>query len=152
MIQIRSKGLCPACRNKELEKVPKRKTNLPKESGLTMFFNRHLEVLRKYGRSLTGKTITEPTRTNVCHLFPKRKYLSVATDDRNVVYLTWPEHTRLDYLLDTMDIAGVEREFGAAGVIILGRMAALLPEVKEDGKLKREIRKWKEELTERGNS
>lgn len=155
LVAIRSHGLCPACRAKDngggLARKGPRRTYPPKMSPLEMFFERHVAILEGTRRSMTGSPIPSPSRANVCHLFPKRIYKSVATDDRNVAYLTLEEHTRLDYLLDTYDLGRIESEFGATGVNILGRMAAIAPDVKENGKLKRRIIEWKAGLTEKGN-
>lgn len=119
-VAIRSKGLCPACRVKERstgERKPflhktissKKKTKDPELSG---FFRLMLEELNEKRMSETGRSIPMPTVCNVCHILPKRIYKSVAKERRNIIFLTDTEHTRFDYLLDTMDFDGLEREFG----------------------------------------
>lgn len=120
-VRIRSKGLCPACRAKELndskERKPflhktvtsKKKTKDPELSG---FFRLMLDELSEKRMSETGRSIPIPTVCNVCHILPKRIYKSVAKERKNIIFLTDTEHTRFDYLLDTLDFDGLEREFG----------------------------------------
>lgn len=149
LVPIRSKGMCPACRYDAMVKS-KMNEGGRDASGLAAFFDRHISILSNNPVSITGERIYgKPSRANVCHLYPKRKYKSVAMDDTNVVYMTVEEHQELDNMLDCMDIEKVERRFGAAGAIILGRMASLLPYVKENGKLKNHIMAWKNRLRER---
>lgn len=151
-VAVRSKGLCPACRRMELreagsqrERKPIKATRKAKDTDLSWFYGRHIQRLREIGMSLTGRRIINPTVSNICHLYPKRRYVSVAMDDRNVVYLTAGEHTRLDYLLDTMDFDRLSAEFGKAWDIMSGMMVSLAPEVIENGKLKRELLTWTNE-------
>ena len=74
--------------------------------------------------------------SNICHLYPKRKYKSVAEDNDNIIYLTADEHTRFDYLLDTMDFSRLLDEFINVWLLAARRMRDLAPRVEEDGKLK----------------
>lgn len=148
-VPIRSKGLCPACRAKELAAEGKARQRRPikarprkRDDELSGFFERHVGILKGTRRSMTGAPIPYPSAANVCHLYPKRRYRSVATDDRNVVYLTLEEHTRLDYLLDTMDFDRLSEEFGGTWDTIAGKMALLGPEIRESGKLKNNLMTW----------
>lgn len=121
VVAIRSKGLCPSCRSKELQKetgvkkkelhkkVYRKKTN-PELSG---FFRLMVEKLQEIGVSMTGLPIHSPTVCNVCHILPKRWYKSVATEEDNILFLTESEHTRFDSLLDRMDFGGLEKEFNS---------------------------------------
>lgn len=120
-VRIRSKGLCPACRAKELNENKERKPFLhktvtskkkTKDPELSGFFRLMLDELNEKRMSETGRSIPMPTVCNVCHILPKRIYKSVAKERRNIIFLTDTEHTRFDYLLDTMDFDGLEREFG----------------------------------------
>ena len=65
-------------------------------------------------------------------MFPKRRYKSVATNDNNVVYLTWQEHTDFDRYVDTRDLEKLETFFPKTW----NRMKKVLPLVEENGKLK----------------
>lgn len=145
---MRSKGLCPACRSRELpqkERKPLAAKRKPKDDSLAVFFGAHVARLSAVRRSLTGAYIEIPGVCNVCHLYPKRRYKSVAKDDRNVIYLTMEEHTRFDNLLDSMDFNGLLREFGNTWLWIANRMVEIAPDIKEEGKLKTELLKWMKE-------
>lgn len=145
LVAIRSKGLCPACRSMDMprkERKPMRGGRRPKGVGLAPFFNTHLSFLEGVRKSITGSPIPYPTVSNVCHLYPKRRYRSVAENDKNIVYLTIDEHTRFDYLLDTMDFDRLLDEFGGIWLAIARRMMDLAPEVKEQGKLKISLISW----------
>ena len=96
-------------------------------------------------RSATGAYIPCPGVSNICHLYPKRKYKSVAEDNDNIIYLTADEHTRFDYLLDTMDFSRLLDEFGNVWLLAARRMRDLTPRVEEDGKLKTRLLSWIEE-------
>lgn len=87
-------------------------------------------------RSLeSGQPIPNPTRANICHIFPKRLYKSVQANVENCIYLTLSEHTRFDQLLDTNNFKQLEQEFKCWDTV-LKRIKFLLPQVKENGKLK----------------
>lgn len=148
MVAVRSKGLCPACRAKELP--PRGRTAIrakvkPKGGGLAVYFGAHVARLSMTRRSITGAYIPLPGVGNICHLYPKRKYKSVAENNDNIVYLTTEEHTRFDYLLDTMDFDRLLKEFGDTWLFIAKKMRNLAPEVEEDGKLKTRLLSWMEE-------
>ena len=148
MVAIRSKGLCPVCRARELP--PKGRTAIrvkakPKGRSLSIFFGAHVARLSMVRRSLTGMYIPCPGVGNICHLYPKRRYKSVAEDNDNVIYLTIDEHTRFDYLLDTMDFDRLLEEFGDTWLLVAKKMRDLVPKVEEDGKLKTRLLLWIEE-------
>lgn len=148
MVTIRSKGLCPACRAKELppkERAAIRVKTKPKGKSLAVFFGAHVARLSMIRRSATGAYIPCPGVSNICHLYPKRKYKSVAEDNDNIIYLTADEHTRFDYLLDTMDFSRLLDEFGNVWLLAARRMRDLAPRVEEDGKLKTRLLSWTEE-------
>lgn len=148
MVTIRSKGLCPACRAKELppkERAAIRVKAKPKGKGIAVFFGAHVARLSMTRRSATGAYIPCPGVSNICHLYPKRKYKSVAEDNDNIIYLTADEHTRFDYLLDTMDFSRLLDEFGNVWLLAARRMRDLAPKVEEDGKLKTRLLSWIEE-------
>lgn len=135
-VPVRSKGLCPICREKQRreqgETTMQTKKPKPKEnkSELDSFFNRHVKQVKVSFES--GAKISYPSRKNVAHLFPKRRYKSVATNDENVAYLTWQEHTDFDRYVDTRNLEKLETFFPKTWM----RMKKVLPLVLEDGKLK----------------
>lgn len=108
-------------------------------------FGAHVARLSMVRRSLTGMYIPCPGVGNICHLYPKRRYKSVAEDNDNVIYLTIDEHTRFDYLLDTMDFDRLLEEFGDTWLLVAKKMRDLAPKVEEDGKLKTRLLLWIEE-------
>ena len=72
MVAIRSKGLCPACRAKELP--PKGRTAIrakakPRGRSLAVFFGAHVAKLSMIRRSATGAYIPCPGVSNICHLY-----------------------------------------------------------------------------------
>ena len=71
-----------------------------------------LDELNERKMSETGRSIPFPTVCNVCHILPKRMYKSVAKKRKNIIFLTDTEHTRFDYLLDTLNFDLLESEFG----------------------------------------
>lgn len=89
----------------------------------------------------SGKPINDPSRTNICHLWPKRIYKSIQSDLDNCIYLTWEEHTRFDYLLDIYDFITLAEEFKCWNKVV-ERMKNLLPRIEEDGKLKRKFEEF----------
>lgn len=102
--------------------------------GLDRYFDYHISACRFSEES--GKPIPEPTVVNVCHIFPKRAYPSIAGDLENVVYLTWQEHHDFDKLLDQHDWSGLEREFPNCWYDVCVRAANLTRRVTERGKLR----------------
>lgn len=134
-----SRGRCKFCATKTYTK-PKQISDKQKkvkkvQSDIrSIYFETLISLCKKSEQS--GKTITEPSRINVCHIFPKRRYKSVQANLDNYVYLTADEHTRFDYLLDTLDFETLEKEFENCWQIILKRVKKLLPLIKETGKLK----------------
>ena len=148
MVAVRSKGLCQVCRAKELP--PKGRTAIrakakPRGRSLAVFFGAHVAKLSMIRRSATGAYIPCPGVSNICHLYPKRKYKSVAEDNDNIIYLTADEHIRFDYLLDTMDFSRLLDEFGNVWLFIAKKMRDLAPKVEENGKLKTRLLSWIEE-------
>ena len=97
------------------------------------YFEYHL--LRCQRSEESGVSISNPTRANICHLFPKRTYKSVQANVDNCIYLTLDEHTRFDQLLDTYQFDKLEEEFQCWSNVVR-KIKALLPEVEEMGKLR----------------
>lgn len=142
-VPILSKGLCPYCRSKELPKKEKKPIRCrPKkkneEDNYSYFFFKHLDMLSQRPVSmLSGLAIHSPSTCNICHILPKRKYKSVAKEDLNILYLTQEEHTRFDYLLDTLDFDRLEKEFKHIFnlSIIRVQIMSLEGKIQERGKL-----------------
>lgn len=89
-VRIRSKGLCPACRAKQLNKKPKlrSKKTIRQREGYSDFFKRHVFYIKSHniccqncGDKLRGEV------SEVAHILSKRNFGEVATKDWNVLYL-----------------------------------------------------------------
>jgi hypothetical protein len=154
-VPIRSKGLCPLCRQKQRQTegtLPKRKPIRKKfppksrDTCLEGYFEYHIEVLNSFGKSMeTFEPIYAPTMVNVCHIFPKSKYKSVQCNLANCVYLTWEQHTRFDILLDKFDFEKLEKEFPNTWKTVIDKVKVLIPLVREQGKL---LSKFKEYIND----
>lgn len=141
-VAIRSKGLCPVCRSKELPPKPiKRITSKTNKKNvnpdLSGFFCAMLEKLGESRMSYTGAPIHFPTVCNVCHILPKRYYKSVATDEENILFLSDSEHERFDRLLDCLEFDKLEQEFPIVWKRALDQIRSMQKQnkIKEVGKL-----------------
>jgi hypothetical protein len=139
-VNIRSKGLCPACRYRQRgkDKSPTTKRE-SKRRCLKKYFESHVESLGKHPYSeLSGKYINTPSALNIAHIFPKRSgggFPSVMCHSDNFVYLTWEEHTRFDELLDSNRMDELRDEFSEILPLLRGRISRILPEVEESGSM-----------------
>ena len=86
----------------------------------------------------SGESISDIKRLNIAHLFPKRKYKSVACLLENVCLLTWKEHTEFDMLIDTNKIEEIEKKFPNIWI----RIKKVLYLVQEHGKLRLAIEEY----------
>lgn len=152
-VVILSKGLCPYCRSKELPKKERKPIKLKvkvksKEENYSSFFAKHIEILSGSRMSLSGRSIYEPSTCNICHILPKRKYKSVAKEDLNIIYLTHDEHTRFDYLLDTLDFDNLKKEFWYIYKLTVSRVERMSSQgmIVERGRLIEEFEKHFEDL------
>ncbi|MCA9748542.1 MAG: hypothetical protein KC414_05510 [Romboutsia sp.] len=149
-VPIRSKGLCPMCRDvqrKELGEKPiytnkikpisdKRKEIRKEERGcLTGYFNFHLQNLEKNPYSEeSGTFISEPTTANVCHIIDKGRHKSVQCHLSNCIYLTLSEHNRMDKLLFEHRFEDFKKEFPKAFKLYVIRYIKLRQIIKETTK------------------
>lgn len=131
-VAVRSKGLCPACRKKELPAKTYRKK---KVEGLSDFYKRHIERIERVGLSYTGRSIHFASSCNVCHVFPKRIYESVSMDDDNIVYLTNKEHDIFDRYLDSMDLSGLKERYPILYTLAMSSYRKIKGRIKERGRL-----------------
>lgn len=90
----------------------------------------------------SGEYISNPSRMNVCHIFPKRRYKSVEDNLENYVFLTAEEHANLDRLLDLNDFETIEKEFKNSWSIICQRAKHLLTLLKESGNLRTKFQNY----------
>lgn len=146
LVPIRSKGLCPSCRSKELPPKEKKNITVKKKANrgkknvnpeLSGFFCSMLEVLSESRMSYTGRPIYYPSVCNVCHILPKRWYKSIATDKDNIVFLTEDEHTRFDRFLDCLEFDKLENTFPIVWNRALSQIKLMLDEgrIQEKGRL-----------------
>lgn len=136
---IRSKGLCPLCRSKELPAKPiytKKSVKAgEKDNCLSAFFTAHILKLSSTCRSLEGTQISEPSGLNIAHLFPKSTHPSVKCHMENAIYLTWQEHSDFDNLLSKHEFTKLETKFSSWDVICQ-KFKAVLPYVSEQTSFK----------------
>lgn len=83
----------------------------------------------------SGKPIYNPSRMNVCHIFKKSIYHSVEDDLDNHIFLLPEFHSRLDTLLDTLNLAQIEKEFPNSWGLICERVRKFLPKITEKKRL-----------------
>ena len=151
-VPILSKKRCPRCREMQRrsqgeETMMTRKTPIKKSfkvdterrDKLNKFFEAHIDFLNQHPYCYeTGERIYDPSRLNIAHLFPKRKYRSVEDHNANVVYLSWDAHTRFDRLVDTNNFDRLEKEFPKS----FARMKKVVSLVEENGILKTKLEEW----------
>lgn len=149
MVPIRSKGLCPSCRNRQhpLKKgAPIVSRKKAKPQPLRDLFSRHVEFLNTNGglSMESGRSLLPATSCNVCHILPKRTYKSVADNDLNIIYLTLDEHQRFDGLLDCLEFDKIQMEFPRVWKIVLQRVNMMLAKnlISERGKLLNALEEW----------
>lgn len=135
---IRSKGLCTYCRSLELSQK-KRKSKQKKSKTSSSFFDNHIALLEENPYSQeSGKYIKNIDRKNICHILPKRDvggFPSLREEDKNIVYLTWQEHSDFDRLLDRHDFKELEIMFPNTWNHCLQVLPELLKDCSERNKL-----------------
>jgi hypothetical protein len=134
-----SKKRCKSCASKSYGKIKpvtnKSKAKRKEQSSIRdVYFEALIPLCKKSDES--GVPIYNATRANICHIFPKRTYKSVQANLDNHIFLTIDEHTRFDYLLDTLNFEQLEKEFKNSWQKVLFRVKKLLPLTHENGKLK----------------
>jgi len=141
-VLIRSKGLCSACRYKELHNHDEQKqgeASSDAEEGdpcLVVYFKAQLAILQRIRKSEeSGLFISVPTKMNVCHLLPKGKYKSVKCNMENCIFLTGEEHARFDKLLFEHNFYLLEDEFPRGWPKAVNRLKKIIPLVTEQGRL-----------------
>lgn len=113
----------------------------------SIYFDYHIERCTHSEES--GKSITAPSRTNICHLFDKSRHESLQDNLHNYVYLTFEEHQRFDQLLFSLRFEDIEKEFKNSWSKALIRIKKLLPLCEENTVFTRAITKY---LNEDGRS
>lgn len=105
-----SKKRCVYCARRSYTSVKAPKIVSKKEYGT--YYTELIEVSKKAPYSYeSGVLISNVTKFNICHLFPKRSFKSVANNTDNFVLLTREEHTRFDHLLDLHRFGDLQKEF-----------------------------------------
>lgn len=132
-----SKGRCKYCASKSYKGF-----NPPKikdKTELNDFYEEAINIAKKHPYSFeTGEYIGDITRANIAHLFPKRKYKSLATNHDNVVLLTLEQHTIFDDYLDKMQLDKVQKFFPNTYKKLISVFEKYQNEI-EECKLKHEI-------------
>lgn len=129
-----SKKRCKYCASKSYKKPSNvRKPNADKKIR-DMYYETLILLCNTSDES--NISIYNPTRANICHIFPKRTYKSIQDNLDNVMFYTLEEHTRFDQLLDTYRFDVLEKEFKNSWQKVLKKVKLLLPLIKENKKLK----------------
>lgn len=134
---IFSKGRCKYCAQKSYRKQSKEKQDN------SDFFNTFIKTATPVCRE-SKKPIPNFSKANCCHIFPKRRYKSVAHNPDNIIIYSLQNHTRFDELLDNMDLDGFIKEFPNSCDIVIYKVKKILPLIEEHGNLKNKF----EELLE----
>lgn len=131
---ILSKGMCNY--HREMSRKSKTKTKAD-------FFKTMVERHSKYPYSMeSGAYISGLDAKNICHIFPKSKFPSVAEDERNIIVLTWQEHTDFDNLLFENRFDELEEKFPMISQALKFRLPELLERVTERNKFYYNIESW----------
>jgi hypothetical protein len=140
--KIFSKGFCLPCSKKSFKSIKRtsdRGAEKRKEerSDYPEFFQTAIEQFKQHPYCAeTGKRIWGVTSVNCAHLYPKRKYKSVALHFSNLICLSWEMHTLLDSYLDTRQLDKIEKEMPNTWEVIKRKVIILKDQVLETGKLK----------------
>ena len=138
-----SKGLCQIHQPKKSIKQSREATKVKtaeKQEKRNSYFEYHIEKCTRSEESF--KQISNPTRANVCHLFPKSLHPSLQDNLDNCVYYLFEEHERFDKLLFSLEFEKLEKEFKNSWSKVCIRMKNLIPLLKETTNLSREIEKY----------
>lgn len=138
---IFSKGRCKFCAQKEYNKPKKEKVDN------SDFFAEFQKTATPICRE-NNKPIYNLSKLNFCHIFPKRKYKSVAHNSDNIIIYSWAKHTLFDDYLDKMDIEGFIQAFPNSKDEVISKVKKLLPILKEHGNLRN---KFEEFLAQENN-
>lgn len=140
--KIFSKGCCLACSKKTFKAIKHTSVRgvakrQEERSEYPEFF---IEAIRRFKLNPycteTGKRIWDISSVNCAHLYPKRKYKSVALNFDNLICLSWEMHTLLDRYLDTMQLNKIEEEMPNTWKVIKEKVGLLKDKVLEIGKLR----------------
>lgn len=139
-----SKKRCRYCVSKDYklkQKSPRTKTpqKSNKKDELVSFFTEAIKLSKNHPYSIeTGRFISDVGGVNIAHLFPKRKYKSVATNLDNFVLLTWEEHTEFDNLLDRMEFDKLKEKYPKSFERLV-KVLTKYHDILEHGKLKENL-------------
>jgi hypothetical protein len=138
-----SKGYCqihqPKKSIKSSRESTKEKTAIKQEKR-NSYFEFHLERCNRSEESF--KQISNPTRANICHIFPKGLHPSVQDNLENCVWLLFEEHERFDKLLFSLEFDKLEKEFKNSWNKVCTRAKNIVPLLKESTNLSREFIKY----------
>lgn len=103
------------------------------------YFDYHISRCKFSEESLIP--ISNPTRSNICHILPKSTHESLGEDIRNYIYLTQEEHNRFDNLLFKHAFEKLEQEFPRSWKLVKERLLDIIDDCKENTFLLIELRK-----------
>lgn len=105
-----------------------------------IYFDYHLQ--RCTHSEFSNLPISEPTRSNICHLIPKSNHESIQDNLDNCIYLTFKEHERFDYLLFSHKFEQLDEEFKKISDLIWFRFKKVLSSCQENTNFTRELKKY----------
>jgi hypothetical protein len=138
-----SKGYCKIHQPKKNIKLSRDTTKLKKQERQekrNSYFEYHLEKCDRSEESF--KQISNPTRANICHIFPKGLHSSVQDNLENCVYYSFEEHERFDKLLFSLEFSKLEKEFLNSWNKVCTRAKNIIPLLEESTNLSRELIKY----------
>lgn len=106
----------------------------------SVYFDYHIKLCTHSEES--GKPISNPNRSNVCHLLPKSSHPSLEDNLENYVYLTFKEHERFDFLLFSHRFEELEKEYVKSFPKVLLRLKKCLSLSEETTQLSIALKKY----------
>lgn len=132
---IFSKGRCKNCAQRDYNKPTAEKIEN------SDFFKEFVKTAKPVCRE-SKRHIPNFSKFNCCHIFPKRRYKSVAHNPDNIIIYSFQKHTRFDELLDRMKIDEFIKEFPNSHKIVIEKVKKLIPLITEHGELKNKFQEF----------
>lgn len=104
------------------------------------YFDYHID--RCTHSEFSKKPISDPNRSNICHLIDKGRHPSLQDNLDNYIYLTFSEHERFDYLLFSHKFEEINKEFKNISDLIWIRFEKLLHLCQENTNFTRALKKY----------
>ncbi|MAX51556.1 MAG: hypothetical protein CMH22_06210 [Methylophaga sp.] len=122
--QIKSNSILKSSGKIKQQTVKNKKYRKARTERRNAYFDHHIKKCFKSEES--GVPISNPTRSNICHLFDKGRHPSLEDNLDNYIYLTFKEHEVFDSLLFKHDFDSLEKIFKNSWDICCKRFEKLL--------------------------